>query len=291
MTNKITRRAITVTITLGGGKDGEREIGQYKLEGGRVECAISSYNVYSMGALQCRIYGLPLSDIKKLTVAGTLLHERFAKNRIQIDAGDEGEELTTIFRGNIYTAYGNFQEAPEVSLEVVAITLGAQQVKPAKNYSTKGALPASAIFKHLANEAGIGYVNEGVDAVLPIQYLTGSITQQIRQVAQAADVHFVIEPGSEILYTWPKGSARTGYMPTVGPGNKLVGYPVFSSQAINIRTEFLPNVLLGGKIKLAGDTLGDMINREWKISQVTHELAAQVPNGPWFTSLGLYVQD
>lgn len=282
------RRAITATITLGGGPNGDQKVGEYKLEGGRIECMIINHGQFSNAEMQCRIFGLPLSDIKKLTVIGTVLYSRIGKNEIQIDAGNEGEQLTTIFRGGIYTAYGNFQTAPDVSLDVIAITGGNHQVKAAPNYSTAGPLPISEVFKHLANEAGFGFVNEGVDGVLPIQYLTGSVLDQIKQASVAAQCNHTIDSTSNILYIWPKGSARKGYVPTVGPGNGLVGYPVFSSQYLNIRTEFLPNVVYGGHIKIADDSLGNMINGEWAVNQLTHNLASQVPNGPWFTDMMLY---
>lgn len=281
------RRAITVTITLGGGAKGETVTGTYKLEGYRVECAIVNHGGYSMGNLQCRIYGLKQSQINHLTSTGIILNSRIAANSIRIDAGNEGSQLTTVYDGNIKWSWGDFQAAPDVCLNVLAFTGGGYQVKPAPIYSTTGNTSAAEAFKHLANLAGFGFVNEGVNVTLPPLYLTGSVLDQIKQLRETVRCNAELQ-GRNILYIWPLNGHVSEYMPIISPDSNMVGYPSFSSSRIDVRTEFMPRVLVGSHVQIDNDMLGATVNGVWQVKAVSHNIACQAPNGPWFTNLSLF---
>lgn len=278
-------RQIDVTITLGGGRYGETVEDTVTLKGYRVSCAIANYGGDAMGELHCRIYGMPLSLINRLTTIGTVRNQMAFQNTIQIHAGDAGKTLATIYTGSIQRAWGSFQGAPDVALNVLAYAGARESRKPVTPNSYKGSVDAATIMKDLADQAGYSFENNGVSVILSNPYYKNTVLQQIRAVARAAHIHFHIENGT--LSIWPNDGYRKIAVPKIGPGNGLVGYPSFSSQGLILRSEFLREARIGGRITVENSQLS-MVNGTWQMYQVNHNIAAQMPNGPWFTEMGVF---
>jgi len=55
---------------------------------------------------------------------------------------------------------------------------------------------------------------------------------------------------------------------------------------LKLRTLFNPALYMGGRFRLETSLKG--ISHIWVISQITENLAAEVPEGPWFSDVSAY---
>ena len=275
-------RDIKVTISIGGGQHGTQVEDTIEVSGHRITCDIVQYGADSMGEANVRIYGLNLSDMNRLTSIGPVRNSMPFANAIKIEAGEVGKTLTNIYEGSIWQAWGDFSGMPDVALNVIARAGMNQALKPSQPLSYSGQVPVSKIMQTLASQGGYAFENNGVNAILVDPYLKNTLINQIRSVARAAHINATIDRGT--LAIWDKGGYRNGPVPVIGPGNKLVGYPNFTGSGVQVRTEFLHDAVMGGRLQIEGSQL-TMANGTWNISQVTHNLSAQTPGGPWFTNM------
>jgi hypothetical protein len=276
----LTKKRIEVSITLGEGRFGEQEGDTIALTGFRVRVHVNAVGGDAQGQCQCMIYGLPLSTINQLTTIGPTQSQHIGKNSLTIKAGDEGETLHTVFIGSIFTAYGEFNNAPDVGLSIVAYSAGAALAKPADPVSFNGAANVSDILAGLAKDQGYSFKDGGVKVTLSNPYFSGTKLEQIRKCARDANIEYSID--KNVLSIWPVGGHAEGEPITLNPGNGLVGYPILSSNGLSIRSMFLPEAELGKRLIIEGSEL-PMANGNWGIYTVMHSLESEAPNGQWFT--------
>lgn len=290
MSVAIPTRFIDVTFQLGEGTFGEQLGDRTTISGLKVQATISVQGADAQGVLQARIWGLPLTVINKLTTAGPVGFEIKGKNTITLAAGTEAKGQpsgrgSAIFEGAIVTAMGEMQSAPDVVLSVFATSIAAARVRPVAAFSQKGAADVATIMQALANSAGFGFVNHGVKATLSNPNFPGSAASQISTCAAAAGIGWSVEGG--VLHIWPGNGYRSGDVPVLSPDAGLVGYPTFSSQYLELRSEFQPTAVIGGRVTVAGSAI-DGANGTWGIAGVTHNITSQTPGGPWFTDVSAY---
>lgn len=274
------KRIIQITITLGTGQFGDDKGNTIVLSGMRTLVSISAFGGDSQGEAQVRIFGLPFDIINQLTTIGPIMTEIRGKNLIDIAAGDENGTLSTIYKGNIQNAWGDFRSAPDVSLGLSAFSSLRAALAPVDPTSYEGGANVADIMQALATKAQLNFINHDVSVILSSPYLPGAALDQIKDCARAAGIEWIIENGT--LSIWPNGSARKGEIPTVSPDSGLIGYPTFSSQGLLIETEFLPSVRYGGQIKVENSSI-PMANGTWKVFSLSHEISSELPDGPWFT--------
>lgn len=277
-------RAITLTVTLGGGQNGDTVTGTYTLSDYRTECAIVINAGYAMGTCEARIYGLPLNLISQLTTIGPTNTVMMGKNVLTIEAGNKGSTLSTVFQGGIRYSFGQFQGAPDVCLSIQCWQALKEMRKNLPPISYKGPVDVAVILQNIANQVNFGFINNGVNVQLVNPYITGSAVQQIRAVVEAADIHFSTD--RNILSIWPKNGSRGAVIPVITPSTGLVGYAGFSSQGLSVQTEFMPTILQGMQVNIQDSQLS-LVNGIWLVSSLEHNISSQVPNGPWFTYLNL----
>ncbi len=277
------RRRIDVTITLGDGEFGNNLGDTVTLTGLRVMANIASVGGEAQGQCQARIFGLPLSMINRLTTIGPAGMAIRGQNGIEIAAGNEGDALSTVFKGSIFYAYGELAQAPEVALSVYGLSAALASVKPVGATSYVGAVDVATVMAGFAQEMGFTLEGNGVSVMLQNPYFPGPDTlSKVRQAAQAARIGFCVDNG--VLAIWPQNGYRTGDVPIISPGAGLVSYPTFNEQYISVRTVFLPSAVLGGRFTVAKSAVTPA-NGTWNTASVVHNLESQVPNGQWFTDL------
>ncbi len=276
------QRRIDVTITLGDGQFGETLGDTVTLTGLRVSTVINSVGGEAQGQCSARIFGLPLSVMNQLTRIGPVGYQIAAKNTILIAAGDEGSALTNVFQGAIFQAYGEMNQSPSVALNVLAFSSTVAALKPAGASSYIGSVSVATIMQDLANQAGLQFENSGVTGSLNNPYLTGSVLDQIRAVAQQARIFHTIDKG--VLSIWSYNGYRTVNVDEISlsPQSGMVGYPQFNEHFLQVRSVFSPNAALGQKLTLS-NSLVTSANRTWNVNGVIHSLESQMPNGAWFT--------
>ena len=60
----------------------------------------------------------------------------------------------------------------------------------------------------------------------------------------------------------------------------MVGYPIFVSNNLVVRSVFNPNIKYQGFIKIQSDLTP--ANGTWKVGKIEYELESKVPHGKWF---------
>ena len=152
---------------------------------------------------------------------------------------------------------------------------------------------------------GMDFENSGVTTQIQSPYLAGTPKIQAQELADAADINLYFDtsttPTGNTLCIWPRNKTRNGQVPLISAATGLVGYPQFNDQGIQLRTLFNRNVRIGGQIQVqtniagppapaSGGTLAQVQqagpNGTWYVrGPLTHDLSAQIPDGPWFTDI------
>ncbi len=287
------RRAITVQlIKYEGTIDGTKS--SIDLSGYRCEVQVINQGAeVNLGHLELRIWGMNLSDMNafatkwKSAIATKM-------DMVRVSAGDEGSQPTLIFEGNIYSAFIDYGNAPEIFLNIEASAAYVYRLKTAAPNSFKGSTDVAQIIKALAAAIGYSFVNSTTSPVnikLTDLYLSGTIIEQIYTVAKAAKIACSIHKG--VVSIWANGAAKDDLVIQVSPQTNMVGYPFYTQTGIGIKTIFMPDIENGRKVTVSGSIV-DKVNGNWYVQTVNHDLSTYAPNGPWFSNTlltieGLYV--
>lgn len=278
------KRKLSVTVYPGGNASvGAQDA--VTLDGYRMMANIVTNGGVSTGHAQVQIFGMPLSQMNALTrIQGTASALQNGVMPVEIYASEGGNAPALAFSGNVWWAWGQFDSAPDTSFVMhcqagYPLNLIAHPVT-----SFKGSVSAADLIERLATAGNFGFQNNGVTAQLSEPYLVGSVIRQMRMVQHAARLNLEIDRG--VVYIWPRKSYRKGTIPVIGPGNKMVGYPRQSAAAIAVRSEFLAEARIGGRITIEGSQLTS-VNGTWVIASAVHSLSAEMPGGPWFTDMNL----
>jgi hypothetical protein len=199
------KRQIQLTFQLGTGSLGEGGANQLTLTGLRCRAQVSLVTLPATGPAQIRIFGLSLDHINSLTQAGRLWEPKH--NTIAIAAGDAGGQLATIFNGEIYSAYPDFNEMPDTAFVISAAGGGAKiQLAPAPPVSFGGSVTLKTALTQILQSIGATLEdNGGAGSVsLAAPYFPGSAWAQINRAIDAANVYGTFDQGRNVLTIWPK---------------------------------------------------------------------------------------
>lgn len=281
------KRAIDVTITLGEGAFGDTVGDTVTLRGHRVTFEASYNGGFCQTKAHVRVYGLPLEMINRLTTIGPVANEVLGQNLLAVAAGNEGEALTTIFNGHIWSAYGDFQETPDVPLVIVGYAGMLAAIKPVGASSYVGTINAGDVMADFAEEMDFSFENNGVSVSLSNPYFSGCTLTKIQECAQEAGIKYSID--NKTLAIWPKtGHRHQDTIPEISPDTGMIGYPIFGGSTLGVKCLFRPELIQGGLFRINGSQVVKA-NGAWSIYGVTHSLASQMPNGNWFTELAAYM--
>lgn len=277
------KRKIDVTINLGTGEFGNDKGGDVTLSGYRVSASYVAYNGDAQGSLHLRIFGLPIALINQLTTIGPIMPER-RNNRITLTAGEVGGAMSTVYEGTIDSAFGDFNGAPEVVLNIVALAAAFESVKSVPASSYPGAVDAASIMADLAKLMGFAFENNGVSVILQDRTFNGTAMMQVKECARAAQINYTVDRGK--LAIWPRTAYRAGDAIKVSPATGMVGYPSFSSNGIVLTTLFNPDMALGRRVEVVSDLT--VACGVWNVYSISHVLESETPNGQWFTQVACY---
>lgn len=284
MTDSFVQRNIRVTLSVGIGQYGDDGREVHTLEGHRVSLTANQYGDLAQGELNCRIYGMSLELMNRMTSIGPVMNQIRWNNTIQVEAGNEGEELATVFIGAIDTAYADLNGAPDVPLVIRALSAGIEAIAPASPTSYNGSVQVDQILRDLAGRMNLAYEGNEINGTLENPYLPGTLLDQLKSVVLAANINYSVDNG--ILYAWPMNGNIKQTAHETSPQMGMVGYPTFSAQGMIIEHLFLPYARIGGRIKISDSEITSA-NGTWGIYQVTHELDSIVPEGRWFTTMAV----
>ena len=299
------QRALTAIIRLGTGAFGNTGQNTVTLSGLRASASIHKGGWPSFDVAEMRIYGVQPSVMNAVSTLGIPIPMVRHGNSLTIQAGDAVNGMATVFNGYIQNAWQNFDGMPDTMLQLVCYGGADLAVFPAKPISFPGGADVATIMSGLADAMGLAFENNGVQVQLASPYFAGTALQQAQKCAKAANIEMQIDTGTApgTLAIWPKTGTRGGTVPLISKDTGLIGYPRFRDQGMEFSCIFNPNIRVGGKIKMqssagtaglfsdpAHPTPDTQVaggpNGLWYVcGPVTHDLAALIPGGPWFTEV------
>lgn len=284
-------RYVTVIIGIGTGRMGDGPPTYYTLENFRVSASIKAYGGETQGEATVRIFGIDVSLMNSMTTIGPVMTQIRAQNSIQLLAGEDPKALTTVYNGTIQTAYADYNAAPEVPFEVVALSASVPALKTASPTSFNGTVTVDQVMRTLANAMGWAYQNVNVDSsfVLDSPVFNGSYLDQAKSCAYAAGIDYATD--NFTLSIKKRFTSFGGVVPIISPSDptafRLIGYPKFSSTGMFIDSLFIPTIRQGGQIQVK-DSFVQAANGTWIVNMVQHDIDSLVPNGKWFTTCGVF---
>ncbi len=279
-----TRKLIDVSFGLASGSFGGTGLDQLTLKGLRVSAKVTRAGGTSFGQLQASIYGLTLSQMNTLSTLGFKVQIP-TKNTITLRAGDE-KGMQQVFAGTIYNAYADLNQAPQVAFIISAQAALFASGAKADTLSFGEGVKVATICQNLADQMSLKFENNGVDVNLPPTYLSGSATQQLYRVCEAANISYIIDNG--VLAIWPKNGSRkgTGAPPLLSRTTGMVGYPTYTQGGIHVKCMWNPSIEFGKEVQVQSDQTP--ANGLWTVYNMDVDLDSNVPGGNWFMNLDLY---
>lgn len=234
------------------------------------------------------INGLSLPIMDRLTTLAFRPLQSFL-NVITVEAGDRGEKLSTVFSGEITTAFADFNNAPSVSFKIEAMTgaYAAQIASPP--ISIKGTSAIADLMQKFASEAGYNFKNEGVTGSVQNTILNGSPIEKAQKLKTQTGIEMLIDDRTIIIL--PNNQSREGNAVFLSDKTGMLGYPTFTNDGISIKAIFNPMFQLGGLIQIS--SVVPKSSGTWQINKLTHKLEAYQPNsGVWESKLdAVWVQE
>ena len=285
MSGSFVTRRIDVTLNIGKGANGEGGFDSYSYSGLRVSAQIVvPGGVFTTATGQFSIYGLPLSEMNKLSSLG-LSSVRQRNNTIQVSAGDAVSGTSTVFYGTITEGFADFEGAPDAAFQVQSLAGGLQKIKPTPPTSYKGAVDVATILAGLAKQIGYAFENNGVSVILRDPYLPGTAFDQIHNAAEAADINILLDERQYTVAIWPKTGSRGGAepKPLISPSTGMVGYPSFAANGLALKTIFNPAIRVGGLVTVKSELTAAC--GDWAVFTMSHALESQTQGGSWFSQI------
>ncbi len=281
MSDTFIKKRLELTITLGSGSFGEDVGDTVTLRGFRMYADAINPGGDSMGQCQLRVFGLRNDVMNKLTTIGIINTAIRSKNAIVLAAGDDESGMSTVFMGTISDAWADYNSSPDVAFNILAFAGLNAAVKPVGATSYRGPTDVATILQDIAtSEMGLAFENVDVNVKLSSPYLSGTALTKVRELAQAANISYVIE--NDKLTIWALGSRRPGAVPLISPESGMVGYPALSSKGMTVKMLFNPQVRFGAAVEVK--SFIPMACGTWVVYSLAHSLSSDVPDGPWFTT-------
>jgi hypothetical protein len=276
-----TEKKLNFEIILGTGDFGQGTGQSVLLEGHQADIQIQKMAQGWGDALTGRIFGVPFNIMNALCTLGkTRLTMR--QNFIRVYAGDDESGMTMVFSGVLTTANVNFASAPEVSLDINALTNALLNVRPHIPVQWSGGVDVVTILASFASFAALTFENSGVQGImLRDVYLWGSWHDQVREVCEMANIDWYLD--GITLAIWPKWGRRNGEVVLVDKDHGLVGYPGFGDASISFVMLYSPNMIFGRMVNL--QSVLPAACGLWYVRSLNYALTARVADGPWFITV------
>lgn len=273
------KKLLKFVITLGTGQFGSSKGNRVTLVGYRSSVDIDKAGGMMMGVLRAKIYGVSQGDMNSVTTL-TWKVRSWIPNTVEVFAID-GPVETLVFAGNIVNAWGEYSSMPDVYLNIYAQSAFYNQMLSVAPRSFKGSVNVAKVMGQIAAEAGLAFENNGVNLQLTDVYLPNTGIEQAKDLARAAGIDWYLD--DKVLAICPRNGARVAIIPKISPSSGLVGYPTYDGVGVNFRSIFNPAVTFGGALDLETDI--QQASGRWIASSIAHNLSAETPGGPWFSTI------
>lgn len=285
------------------------------LTGLRMRAIIKGAGVPAFPEATLKIYGMAQADMNALAVVVVDGGKPgYFFNSVLIEANSSGlpSGWSTAFAGQIVTAGPDYDAAPNACLDVSAITGAFDLFAPTQPVSYNGEATVDSIVNQIVKgltaidprvqgKVAVAYQNHGVTTSLTKQYLAGTLSEQLRTVAKAANIDFTWDQNQNLIIISPKGSPLDVARFTLSPSSGLVGYPkVLGNGYLQVRSFYNPAFRTKAPLTIVDsdvviDTspgfskdLNSLANGDWIIGPLTNTIDQLEPNSNWFTDMTCY---
>lgn len=283
------RKVIRVTITLKGtdpeGKPevftSEGDFNQIRSTGLRVLFNCLNGNGAISPTANIQIYGLAMEKMHKLMRIQWNTMQAIM-NTILVEAGEEGEDLSKVYSGNITFAKIDMSGAPNVFLNIDSQAAVVEQLRPVEPIAFVGDTDAAEMIRIITeNYMNYKFYNDHeLSLIIPDGAMyEKTYLEMIQDIARDADWDLYIE--QDLIAICPKGVARKVKIPTLTPKTGLVGYPTPDVRGVVFKCFYNPDIRFGGIVKIK-DSIIDICNNDWRIFGMKTVLEANQPDGAWF---------
>lgn len=228
-----------------------------------------------------KIWGLSHDAMTRLTTL-SMTPLVFNWNHIAVYAGEKGQTLPLIFKGETRKSSADFNGSPDVTMDIEASTgfLGGMVAAPATAVS--GSAKAPDLYARWAGEIGYTYKNEGISDPTVNSYFPGSPIDKMQKLARDSGHELIIDDNT--VYTSPAGVPRNGTAVKLSEATGLIGYPTLDQQGITCKCLFNPAIRYGCRLQI--ESIVPKVSGNWWIKKVEHNISAYTPNGgPWETNI------
>jgi hypothetical protein len=253
------------------------------VSGLRASVTVTMGGQVDMGGMACSIYGLTPSLTNQLSTLGQLIPE-VRRNFVTVSAGDKSTGLSTVYQGVIFTGVADYASMPNNAFRIGSPTGGYQSVQPIPPTTIKGAADVATIMSGLAQQANLHFENNGVQQQFFDPYFPGAVKEQIQRVADKANINCTIDPSTNTLVIWPRGTPRGSLIPLISPDTGMIDYPTWdASGTAEVATVYNASIRYGTRVQIQSSL--PAANKQWDVINLTHELESMVPGGAWRTRL------
>lgn len=246
------------------------------IEGLPVSVTVTKQGGEAKNKASVTVDNLKLETATQLTTLAFKRLETY-NNVIQIDAGSQGAELSTIFIGEITSAVPVMSDS-KLSLKIEALAGYYPALIPSTPTSVQENTTVEKLMKQFADEAGYSFENKGITASIANSVFVGSPVEKAKTLARQADVDLLIDDNKFTVQ--PFEAPKDGQIPLLSKNTGLIGYPSFSNEGINCKSVFNDKLKIGSYFKL--ESVLPHASGEWQITKVEHRLEAYTPNsGTW----------
>ena len=246
------------------------------IEGLPVSVTVTKQGGEAKNKASVTVDNLKLETATQLTTLAFKRLETY-NNVIQIDAGSQGAELSTIFIGEITSAMPVMSDS-KLSLKIEALAGYYPALIPSTPTSVQENTTVEKLMRQFADEAGYSFENKGITASIANSVFIGSPVEKAKTLARQADVDLLIDDNKFTIQ--PFEAPKDGQIPLLSKNTGLIGYPSFSNEGINCKSVFNDKLKVGSYFKL--ESILPHASGEWQITKVEHRLEAYTPNsGTW----------
>lgn len=243
------------------------------IEGLPVSVTVTKQGGEAKNKASVTVDNLKLETATQLTTLAFKRLETY-NNVIQIDAGSQGAELSTIFIGEITSAVPVMSDS-KLSLKIEALAGYYPALIPSTPTSVQENTTVEKLMKQFADEAGYSFENKGITASVANSVFVGSPVEKAKTLARQADIDLLIDDNKFTIQ--PFEAPKDGQIPLLSKNTGLIGYPSFSNEGINCKSVFNDKLKVGSYFKL--ESILPHASGEWQITKVEHRLEANIPNG------------
>ena len=249
------------------------------IQGLRTAAKVTTVNRQStLSALS--IWGMRMEDMNALTVAWSAPGSLTLNNSLIIEAGTK-DKFSEVFRGTIFEAQPNYENAPEVTFDAQAMGGYFAAIDSHPSNSWNGSVTILDMVKKILQGTDFTVVDGGATGTLMNPKFTGSRWQQLGTACESTKTDWYVVGNDVVLCPFNKPKTEVPSI-ILSAATGLIGYPRLERAGLVVKSLFDPALTCGTPIDIR-NSIVPYVNGKWFPQKVEHMLEANLPNGQWMS--------